>query len=301
MHTGFRKGQNAVTHPTLGSIVARQFGDPAAELPNFISVGSPQFVGYGAGHLGPKYAPIRVDDLGTGLTDLKPAGSLAEFDDRMSLLDEMNAAFLTDHTTASVQAHQVTLDRASRLMHTPRTKAFDLSAEPANVREQYGSSRLGQSMLLARRLVESGVKFVEVRQGGWDVHKNTAPATKRQSEEFDTPFAALVADLKARGLLDSTLVIAMGEFGRNPANGSSHFSRAWTTVLAGGGLKHGRAIGDTGASGGTVEKHPVGPGDFMATVCKALGIDYTKEWQTGSGRPVPVVAKGAAPVAELFG
>ncbi|HEX3151891.1 MAG TPA: DUF1501 domain-containing protein [Gemmataceae bacterium] len=301
MHTGFRKGQNAVTHPTLGSIVAKQLGDPASDLPNFISVGSPQFVGYGAGHLGPKFAPIRVDDLGTGLTDLKPHGSLAEFDTKRSLLDEMNAAFLTDHMATSVQAHQVTIDRASRLMHTPKTKAFDLSAEPAKVKEEYGSSRLGQSMMLARRLVESGVKFVEVRQGGWDVHKNTAPTTKKLSEEFDTPFAALIADLKTRGMLDSTLVIAMGEFGRNPANGSNHFSRAWTTVLAGGGLKNGQAIGDTGGSGGTVEKHPTAPGDFMATVCKALGIDYTKEWQTGAGRPVPMVTKGAVPVAELFG
>lgn len=301
MHTGFRKGQNAVTHPTLGSIVAKQLGDPASDLPNFISVGSPQFVGYGAGHLGPKYAPIRVDDLSTGLTDLKPHGSLAEFDNRRSLLDEMNTAFLTDHMATSVQAHQVTIDRASRLMHTPKTKAFDLSAEPAKLKEEYGSSRLGQSMMLARRLVESGVKFVEVRQGGWDVHKNTAPTTKKLSEEFDTPFAALIADLKTRGMLDSTLVIAMGEFGRNPANGSNHFSRAWTTVLAGGGLKNGQAIGDTGGSGGTVEKQPTTPGDFMATVCKALGIDYTKEWQTGAGRPVPMVTKGAVPVAELFG
>jgi uncharacterized protein (DUF1501 family) len=235
------------------------------------------------------------------MSDLKPADGLAEFDARLGLLDQLNSDFLADHAAPSAQAHQVALGRASRLMHSPKTKAFDLSAEPAAVRSQYGSSRLAEPMLLARRLVESGVKFVEVRQGGWDVHKNTVPATKRLSEEFDTPFAALIADLKARGLLDSTLVIAMGEFGRNPANGSSHFSRAWTTVLAGGGLKHGQAIGDTGAGGGTVEKRPITPGDFMATVCKALGIDYTNDWQTGSGRPVPVVAKGATPVAELFG
>jgi hypothetical protein len=300
MHTGFRRGQNAVSHPTLGSVVARELGDPASELPNFISVGSPQFVGYGPGHLGPKFSPIRVDDLATGLTDLKPAGSLAEFDTRMSLLDEMNTAFATDHVAPSVQAHQVTLDRASRLMHTPKTKAFDISVEPAAVRDQYGPSKFGQSMLLARRLVEAGVKFVEVRQGGWDVHKNTASSTKRLSLEFDSPYAALIADLKKRGMLDSTLVIAMGEFGRNPANGSNHFSRAWTTVLAGAGLKHGRAIGDTGTSGGTVEKRPIAPGDFMATVCKALGIDPTKDWEMSSGRPVPMVAKGAEPVKELF-
>jgi Protein of unknown function (DUF1501) len=300
MHTGFRRGQNGVAHPTLGSIVAKQLGDPDAELPNFISVGSPQFGGYGAGHLGPKFSPIRVDDVAHGMSDLKPAGSLAEFDTRMTLLDEMNEAFLNDHVAPSAQAHQVTLGRASRLMHSPKTKAFDLSAEPANVKQEYGTSRLGQSMPLARRLIETGVKFVEIRQGGWDVHKNTVPQTKKLSEEFDGPYSALIADLKQRGMLDSTLVIAMGEFGRNPANGSSHFSRAWTTVLAGGGLKHGRAIGDTGSSGGTVEKHPIAPGDFMATVCKALGIEYTIDWTTGSGRPVPMVAKGATPVAELF-
>jgi uncharacterized protein (DUF1501 family) len=301
MHTGFRRGQNGVAHPTLGSIVAKQLGDPDAELPNFISVGSPQFGGYGAGHLGPKFSPIRVDDLAHGMTDLKPAGSLAEFDTRLRLLDEMNEAFLSDHVAPSAQAHQVTLGRASRLMHSPKTKAFELSAEPASVKQEFGTSRLGQSMLLARRLVETGVKFVEVRQGGWDVHKNTVSQTKRLSEEFDGPYSALIADLKRRGMLDSTLVIAMGEFGRNPANGSSHFSRAWTTVLAGGGLKHGRAIGDTGGSGGTVERHPISPGDFMATVCKALRIDYTNDWTTLSGRPVPMVAKGSKPVAELFG
>jgi hypothetical protein len=301
MHTGFRRGQNGVAHPTLGSIVAKKLGDPAAELPNFISVGSPQFAGYGAGHLGPKFAPIRVDDLAGGMTDLKPSAGLADFDARKGLLDELNASFLADHPAPPAQAHQVTLARASNLMHSPKTKAFDLSTEPAGVKSQYGTARLGQSMLLARRLVESGVKFVEVRQGGWDVHKNTVSSTKRLSEEFDTPFAALIDDLKTRGLLDSTLVIAMGEFGRNPTNGSAHFSRAWTTVLAGGGLKNGRAIGNTGPSGGTVEERPVSPGDFLASVCKALGIDYTIDWQTGSGRPVPVVAKGAAPVAELFG
>lgn len=301
MHTGFRKGQNAVPHPTLGSIVAHELGDLASDLPNFISVGSPAFVGYGAGHLGPKFSPIRVDDLGTGLTDLKAPGSAADHESRMSLLDEMNNAFLTDHVAPSVQAHQVTLDRANRLMHTPKTKAFDLSSEPAAVRAEYGSSKLGESMLLARRLVETGVKFVEVRQGNWDVHKNTVATTKRLSEEFDSPYAALITDLKKRGMLDSTLVIAMGEFGRNPANGSSHFSRAWTTVLAGAGLKHGRAIGDTGGSGGTVEKRPIKPGDFMATVCKALGIDHAKEWELSSTRPVPRIAKGSVPLAELFG
>jgi uncharacterized protein (DUF1501 family) len=300
MHTGFRKGQNAVTHPVLGSIVSNQLGDPSSDLPNFISVGSPAFNGFTAGHLGPKFAPIRVEDSSHGLSDLAPAGSLADFDKKASLLDELNTAFHTDHMAPSVQAHQVTLERANRLMHTNKTKAFDLSSEPAAVKAAYGSSKLSDQFLLARRLVESGVKFVEIRQGGWDVHKDTVAKTKKNSEEIDTPLAALISDLKQRGMLDSTLVIVMGEFGRNPANGSSHFSRAWTSVLAGGGLKNGRAIGDTGKSGGTVEERPISPGDFMATVCKTLGIDSSKEWTTGAGRPVPMVAKGSTPVSELF-
>jgi hypothetical protein len=299
MHTGFRKGQNGVTHPVLGSVVARELAKAEGELPAFVSVGSPKFGGYGPGHLGPRFAPIRVDDPAGGLKDLAPAGSAREFDARAELVGEINAAFEADHAARSVQAHQVTLGQAARLIHSPKAKAFELSGEPASVRDLFGRGRLGQSCLLARRLVESGVRFVEVRQDGWDVHKDTVNRTRKLSDELDPAFAALVGDLKRRGLLDDTLVICMGEFGRNPANGSSHFSRAWTTVLAGGGLKHGRALGETSGNGGTVEGKPVSAGDFMATICKALGVDYTKEWQA-NGRPLPRVAKGSEPVGELF-
>jgi hypothetical protein len=300
MHTGFRKGQNGVTHPVLGSMMSHELAKAEAELPPFVSVGSPKYGGYGPGHLGPKFSPIRVDDATGGLKDLNPPGPLKEFDDRASLVEEMNAEFLREHQSQTAHAHEVMFSSAARLMHSPKTKAFDVSAEPASVRDAYGKGQFGQSVLLARRLVESGVRFVEVRQDGWDVHKDTANRTKKLSEELDPAFAALVGDLKTRGRLEDVLVICMGEFGRNPANGSSHFSRAWTTVLAGGGLKNGRAIGDTGNSGGTVEAKPVSPGDFVATVCKALGVDYTRDWELNSGRPIPKVAKGSHPVAELF-
>lgn len=298
MHTGFRKGQNGVAHPVFGSIVANQLGNPNADLPNFISVGAAQFNGFGAGHLGPKFSPIRIDDGGLG--DLKPTTSLTEFDARAALVGDLNATFLQERAAESVQAHQVTLERASRLMHTTKTKAFDLTAEPAKVRDLYGRTKLADQFLLARRLVESGVKFVELRQGGWDVHKDTVAKTKKLSGELDTPLAGLISDLKQRGMLDSTLVIAMGEFGRNPATGSNHFSRAWSVLLAGGGLKHGRAIGDTGKTGGTVEKDPTGPGDFLATLCQAVGIDHSKDWTISSGRPIAMVAKGSKPITQLF-
>ncbi len=301
MHSGFRKGQNAVAHPVLGSVVAKDLGDPHAELPAFVSVGSPQYPGFGPGHLGPRYAPVRVEVGANGLADVRPPGTLAEFDAKAGLLNELNAAFLADHVSPAVQSHQVTLERAAALMHTPKTKAFDLSAEPTSSQALYGASEFGKSCLLARRLVESGVRFVEVRHNGWDVHKDTVNRTKKLSEDVDGPFAGLLADLRQRGLLDRTLVIWMGEFGRNPANGSNHFSRAWTTVLAGGGLRHGQAVGDTGSSGGTVEKDAISVGDFMATVCRALGVNYAAEWTSSTGRPLAKVAKGAEPVKALFG
>ena len=234
------------------------------------------------------------------MKDLAFPGGNKEFDSRAALLGELNSDFMAGRQSRTAHAHEVTLESAARLMHSPKSKAFDVSAEPTSTREAYGRGQFGQSVLLARRLVESGVRFVEVRQDGWDVHKDTANRTKKLSEELDPAFGALMGDLKARGRLDDTLVIVMGEFGRNPANGSSHFSRAWTTALAGGGLKNGRAIGSTGGSGGTVESRPVSPGDFIATVCKALGVDTARDWETGSGRPIPKVAKGAQPVAELF-
>ena len=299
MHTGFRKGQNGVTHPVLGSMVAHDLAKAEAELPAFVSVGSPKYAGYGSGHLGPKFSPIRVDDTSAGLKDLAPPTGLPEFDARSNLVKELNADFLADHPARAAQAHQVAMAAAARLMHSPKSKAFDVSAEPAATRDAYGKSAIGQGCLLARRLVESGVRFVEVRQDGWDVHKDTAAKTKKLSEELDPAFATLLGDLKKRGLLDDTLIVCMGEFGRNPANGSSHFSRAWTTVLAGGGLKNGRAIGNTGGSGGTVEDRPIAPGDFMATLCKAVGIDYTTDFEF-NGRPIAKVAKGSKPVSELF-
>jgi uncharacterized protein (DUF1501 family) len=300
MHTGFRMGQQGVAHPVLGSMAAQAAGDRPDDLPAFVSLGASEFNGFGPGHLGAKAAPVRVDNPADGLPDLAPDDSLAGFDRRAGLLAELDRGFGAERPAASVAAHRTTLDRAARLMHSTKTAAFDLSKEPESVRQRYGSSKLAHQFLLARRLVESGVKFVELRQGGWDVHKDTVARTTALSQELDGPLAALLADLKQRGLLNSTLVIAMGEFGRNPANGSNHFGRAWTTLLAGGGLRHGQALGDTGKSGGTVESQPVRPGDFMATVQRALGMPWERDWQV-AGRPIDRVAKDAAPVKELFG
>jgi uncharacterized protein (DUF1501 family) len=148
--------------------------------------------------------------------------------------------------------------------------------------------------------VEAGVPFVEVTLPGWDTHQNANQRIKALSEQLDTPMAVLIEDLKERGLLDSTLVIWMGEFGRSPKNGSQHYARAWTSVLAGAGLKVGQVVGGTDASGADVKDRPICSADFMATVCKALGIDYTKEYVARGGRPMHKVDKGAKPVEQVF-
>jgi hypothetical protein len=296
MHTGFRKGSGGAVHPSLGSMVSHDLGHADAELPNFVALGGTM----GAGYLGPKYSPLVVNDFKQGLPDLKPTPTLQDVDARASLVDELDQAFLEDYQAPSTKAHHTSFDRALQLMHSSKTNAFHLGDESAASRAAYGESRFGQGCLLARRLVESGVKFVEVSLGGWDTHNNTPARIKTLSEQLDRGMATLIADLKQRGLLDTTLVIWMGEFGRTPGNGQNHFAKAWTSILAGAGLKTGQVIGKTGAKGMEVEDHPISAGDFMATVCKALDIDTTKTYTARGGRPMAKVAKDAKVVQPLF-
>lgn len=306
MHTGFRAGQNGVVHPTLGSIVAAETNVDPTDLPSFVSIGIEADANqqFGAGHLGPKFAPFRVSRAEGSVADLQPPDSIRGFERRASLLEELNSAFLADYQSPAVRAHEVTVQRAISLMHSTKTKAFDLSREPAGVRRAYGENGFGQGCLMARRLVEAGVPFVEVRHqlnGGWDVHKDTVNRTKKLSQTLDPGMATLISDLRRRDMLDSTLVVWMGEFGRQPSNSSGHFARAWTTVLAGGGLNHGQVIGNTGRTGGGVEDRPIRVGDFMATICQAIGVDTSTDWETRAGRPLPKLAKGAKVIDELFG
>jgi uncharacterized protein (DUF1501 family) len=202
-------------------------------------------------------------------------------------------------------------DRAVRLMRSPARAAFDLDDEPAKLRDAYGRNLFGQGCLLARRLVERGVPFVEVFLGrvrgafaGWDTHAKNFDALKSLCGILDPAWGTLMADLKDRGLLDTTLVVWMGEFGRTPrVNGNAgrdHYPNAWSVVLGGGGIKGGQAIGKTGADGGTVEDRPVGVPDLLATVCTALGIDPARQHLSNIGRPIRVVDKAGKPVGEAL-
>src|SRR5262249_48404862 len=282
-----------------------EIGRPDAAMPNYVSIGARS---YGAGFLGARHAPLIVNDPARGVENLKPMVNSDHFRDRVGLLQDMEQAFYRDYKADASADHRTTYGRALTLMQSKEAKAFDLSQEPASSREAYGSSRFGDGCLLARRLVEAGVSFVEVTLGGWDTHQDNFDRVKRLSQQVDPAMAALVTDLKQRGLLDSTLVVWMGEFGRTPRinargakPGRDHYPRAWSTVLAGGGIKGGQVIGKTDKEGATVVERSISAVDFLATVCELLGVDWKKQNHTPIGRPIRIVEKGANPIKELLG
>jgi hypothetical protein len=309
LHTGYREGQGGVAYPSIGAIVARELGDSDSPLPNYVSVGNRNFPSFlGAGFLGPRYQPLAVPDPLRGVQNLRPAVADSQFSDRVNLLDEMEQGFLHTHPNAHpAVAHRTTYQRAVALMRARGARAFDLGTEPQSVRARYGGSRFGDGCLLARRLIEAGVQFVEVHLDGWDTHQNNFETVRQLSGQVDPGMSQLVVDLRDRGLLDNTLVIWMGDFGRTPRinqrgpqPGRDHWPRAWSSVMVGGGIRGGQVIGRTDAEAATVVERPVSILDFMATVCRILGIDYNRANQAPNGRPIRIVERGANPIAELL-
>jgi hypothetical protein len=304
MHTGYREGQGGLAYPSLGAIVSAELGRPDFPLPNFVSIGNRS---YGAGFLGARHQPLIVVNPTQGVQNLQPMVAAQQFKNRFSLLEELEAGFNHDYKAPAAADHRTNYQRALRLMESREVQAFDLSREPTATRSAYGSSRFGDGCLMARRLVEVGIPFVEVTLGGWDTHQDNFNRVKNLSAQVDPAMSQLVKDLHDRGLLDTTLIIWMGEFGRSPQitdrggqPGRNHYPRAWSTVLFGGGIKAGQVVGKTDREGGTVVERPISALDFLATVCKVLGIDYTKQNQTPIGRPIRIVDKGATPVKELL-
>lgn len=307
MHTGYREGVGGVIHPTLGSLASASIGDKDPELPNFISIDSG---GKGNGkrsfhvsYLGPEHSPLQVHDPAKGVENLKPDGPLPELERSAGLLDELEQSFLTRTHGEPVEAHRDAYKSAVRLMKSSNAKAFDIASEPDSVKKLYGDHKFGEGCLLARRLVQIGVPFVEVDLGGWDTHQNNFERVKNLSDTLDRGMAGLIQDLRSHGMLDDTLIVWMGDFGRDPHvknGGRGHYPKAWSSVLAGGGLKTGQVIGNTNKTGAGVENRPVNVKDFMATICLALNIDINKEFVTRTGRPMRAVDKGENPIKELL-
>jgi uncharacterized protein (DUF1501 family) len=220
---------------------------------------------------------------------------------RKKILATLEDGFAGD--SAYVEGRRDAYRRADQLMHTPQLKAFDLEQEDAKLRDAYGRTPFGQGCLLARRLVETGVKFVEVGLYGWDTHADNFTQTRGLMETLDPGFATLIRDLRERRLLSETLVVWMGEFGRTPRinaqNGRDHWPKAFSIVLAGGGVQGGRVIGETDAGGFDIQDRPVTVEDYAATIYQCLGIDVKKQTINESGRPLRILSAGA-PVRELF-
>jgi uncharacterized protein (DUF1501 family) len=251
---------------------------------------------YGSGFLGPKHQPILITDPNRGVEDLKAASSAAQFDNRVGLLEQMETSFHREYGADAITDHKTTYERAVKLMQSKEAKAFDISGDPNKAK--YGSGRFAEGVVMARRLVEVGVPFIEVALGGWDTHQDNFARVKTLSEQVDVALAALVTELKEKGLLDSTLIVWMGEFGRTPnintrgaKPGRDHFPRAWSLAMFGGGIRGGRTVGKTDKEGASVVERPTTAQDFLATVCELMGIDHTKKNETPAGRPIQMVEK----------
>lgn len=300
MHTGYVPNPNVI-HPSYGSVVAHELEAATSqlEIPRFVSIGGGS---QGPGFLGMAYAPFQVDNSGR-VRDLDSLVDKERQLERLALLNEIEKRFVKQGRGPAAQEHAKVLEKTVSLMNSEQMKAFEVNSEPTQARERYGDSGFGRSCLLARRLVEAGVPFVEVDFGGWDLHQNCFDSLGTKLPQLDQGMSALVSDLEERGLLDSTVIICMGEFGRTPRiNGNAgrdHYARAWSAIIGGGGLQGGLAIGETNEDGTRVISNPYSSEDLMATVCQALGLSLNKNFTSNSGRPMKI-AGGGTPISELF-
>ena len=324
--------QGPIDYPTLGSLFSKELGQENSDLPNFVAVAPyTQFspAAYGPGFLGPKFAPLVVGDANRVVANTPgtnydqslavknlslPQGiNVERADARLSLLGDLESDFSSQRPGLNSESHQSAYAAAVRMMRSEAVKAFNLDDEDAKLRDAYGRNQFGQACLLARRLVERGVPFVEVSLNGvgnnqtfaWDTHAQNFTSVKSLLGVLDPAWATLMSDLKDRGLLDSTMIVWMGEFGRtpkiNPQMGRDHFPNAWSSVLCGGGIKGGQVVGKTSDDGMKVDDRPVSVQDLFATMCKGLGLDSMKQNLSNVGRPIRLADPTAKPITEIVG
>ena len=328
MHTGYLP-QGPIRYPTVGSFIGKELLDEKCDLPAFVSVNpfrafSP--AAYSPGFLGPGWSPLMVSSQMGGdqenptvsfeVSNLKKSTQVtdAQTVSRLQLLAGLENDFLAKRPGAPGASHVESYQQAVRMMNSESMGAFKLDDEDDMLRDAYGRNPFGQGCLLARRLLESGVSFVEVNLSspdgngggaGWDTHAENFDAVGNLCGVLDPAYATLITDLKQRGLLEDTLVIWMGEFGRTPKinenNGRDHWPKSWSTVLAGAGIKAGQAYGSTSSDGMEVAENPVSVQNLIATICQSLGLDPETTNLSNVGRPIPLADHGATAVAGLLG
>lgn len=302
MLTGYRPNP-ALVYPSMGSVVGHEFG-PRKNLPPYICVPNAPSEYAGPGYLSTAYAPFSVggapENPNFRVQDLSAPGFVDDdrYHRRMAALSAVNADFVEETASDAVAAMDEFYNRAFDLIGSkPAQEAFNLNAEPGNVRDRYGRNAAGQRMLLARRLVEAGARFVSLTYGGWDHHARITQGMRSQTPALDRGLAALISDLDERGLLDETLVLVSSEFGRTPKvnqdAGRDHWSKVFSVAMAGGGTKRGAVIGSSGATSIEPEDTPISPEDLAATVYHQLGIAPGKELMAPGNRPIEIIKDGA--------
>ena len=295
LHTSYRK-MGGVEYPHVGSLITAELGE-RTDLPGCIVIGCDPKCG--AGYLPGSLGPVVLDKLENPAEDIKLAVAKRRFEKRWKLLDALDRRFAEAQDAYVVDERRQAYERARQVLTSEKVKAFDLSGEKKQRR--YGNTAFGRACLTARRLVEAGARFVEVALGDWDSHQDNEKAHRSLMETLDPAYAALLSDLKDRRLLDETLVVCMGEFGRTPSvnnsGGRDHYTKHWSVAMSGGGVAGGRVVGET--DGRAIVNRPVTIQDLFSTFYKAFGIDSRKERTARGGRPLRLV-DGGTPVQELF-
>lgn len=303
LHTGYVPTPR-LQYPALGATVAKYFDDPQAEVPAYVSIGnSPS-----SGILGPKFGPMVVSDVNNPAPALTLPEGFAEdrIERRLAALERFNAQFGQQFQSPLAQDLTLLTRRADRMRKSPVFRPYDAATDEPENYERYGGGAndfLTRAAIAARRLIEHGVKFVEIQHGGWDTHADNFNQTQGLAGALDAAMSSLITDLDTRGLLDQTLVACFGEFGRTPqingGMGRDHFPDVFSAVLAGGGLKSGQVIGTSSDDGLTIADRPVSVPDFHATIFSALGLDVKKDYFAPDGRLLRLTNNGT-PIRELL-
>ena len=300
MFTGYRPSP-ALTYPSMGSVVSHELG-PRNNLPPYVCIPSQPTTYAGTGYLSSAYAPFSLGsdpaNPGFSVQDLNLPGGVDDkrFTTRRTMLEAVNAHFRAREKADGIEAMDTFYNRAYSLISSQKAReAFNINAEPAPIRDEYGRTAAGQRLLLARRLVAAGVRFVSLTYGGWDMHSSIKAGMGGQMPEFDRAFAALISDLDRTGLLKSTLVLISSEFGRTPkvnaTAGRDHWPKVFSVVLAGGGIKQGYVSGTSDATATEPEDDPLQVEDLAATIYHLMGIQGSKQLMAPGNRPVDIVRR----------
>jgi len=299
MHTGYDP-RGTIIHPTLGSWAQHFLGRSHKTLPSSVVIGSGDA---NAGFFPPALAPVPVSSPDSGLQNVRSNIGEGQLKKRLSLMNEFDASFREKYKSSDVKAYTEFYDETMNLLSSADLKAFNLTEVDSATKSLYGAGGFSKGCMLASRLVQHGVRFIEVRLGSWDMHNYVDQGMSRLGTEMDKGFAALITDLKQKGLLDSTLIIMGSEFGRTPRinenSGRDHYPKAYSTVFAGGGIKKGYIHGATDKDGREVTDKQATCQDFIATVGAAMGLPISEVVMSPSGRPFTVGDKGTA-ISDLF-